>query len=103
MYDSDTMDDIKQAIDQRYMLRISYGGEERTVEPYTYGVTSTGKEALRCFQVEGGSASGNEEGWKLFSIDKIDSIVILGKKFEIHDQYRMNDKVMREIYSQVQL
>lgn len=95
--------DIRRAIRELLLLTVVYSGERRLIAPYTLGKMSSGRESLRCFQYEGGSVSGNEAGWKLMHIDKIDSVEVNLESFEIHEQYRMNDKVMVEIYEQVGL
>jgi len=68
------------AIENRYVLRVIYGGE-RVIEPHCYGVSPGGNELLRAFQTSGYSESGESFGWKLFRMDKMGSIEGTGETF----------------------
>jgi hypothetical protein len=58
---------------------------------------------LRAFQQNGASRSNLEEGWRLFSIDKIVDLKVCSKVFvpESFEGYREGDKGMNTIYAQV--
>ncbi|MDD4320395.1 MAG: WYL domain-containing protein [Acidaminococcaceae bacterium] len=89
---------ICDAIENKKMLKFSYTEGERTVEPYCYGKSKTGKLVLRAFQVNGFSGSGEKEGWKLFSLEKISGLKWTGEFFtQIRPDYNPNDKGMIEI------
>ena len=62
---------ICEAIRDRAVVRFSYGGGSRTVEPHCHGISSTGSEVLRGYQTGGYSSSGNPVGWRLFEVAKI--------------------------------
>ncbi len=47
---------IISAIRNQQTLSFNYDGQPRIIEPHTYGVTTTGKESLRGYQVQGGHA-----------------------------------------------
>ena len=64
---------IIQAIENRNRLEIDYGAGQRTVEPHTYGNNKNGNDLLRVYQLEGASASGHPEGWKLLVVNDIRS------------------------------
>ena len=90
---------ITEAIEKCKLIEFNYKDEVRIVEPYTFGVSSTGKDVLSAFQVEGGSTSSDDLGWRLFSIGKIDNIRISDIGFmPIRDGYNSNDSRMQEIY-----
>jgi hypothetical protein len=54
---------------------------DRTVEPYIYEMTKRGNPALRCYQLEGPSGSGESSGWKLFLVDNIRNLDTLDDHF----------------------
>lgn len=62
---------ISAAIENRLRLRIDYEPGERLVEPHAFGRSAAGDLLLRAYQVEGASASGEHEHWKLFRVDRI--------------------------------
>lgn len=51
------------------------------VEPHAYGTDKKGHDALRAYQVRGGSESGEFVGWKLFHTDEIRGIEVLAESF----------------------
>ena len=90
---------IIEAIETHKLIKFNYKNAVRIVEPYTFGVSSTGKDVLSAYQVEGGSTSSNDLGWRLFSIDKIENLVISDIYFEqTRDGYNPNDSRMQKIY-----
>ena len=56
---------IADAIRERRILRFSYGGSLRRVEPHAYGTDRLGQELLLAWQLGGGSESGSSVGWKM--------------------------------------
>ncbi len=90
---------ITEAIENCKLIEFNYKDEVRVVEPYTFGVSSTGKDVLSAYQVEGGSTSSDDLGWRLFSIGKIDNLRISDIGYEpTRDGYNPNDSRMQEIY-----
>lgn len=71
---------------QRY-LELRYHGYNRIVEPHAYGRDNAGYEILRCFQVSGGSESGERTGWKLLKVTDIYSVHGLKDKFLLRPEY----------------
>ena len=43
------------------------------MEPHCHGTSKTGNESLRGYQRGGFSRSGEAEGWKMFTVEKISS------------------------------
>jgi WYL domain-containing protein len=72
---------IASAIRNRHLLRFSYDGYLRTVEPHAYGTDRKNRYLLRAYQVAGGSESGEFEGWKLFCEDEMVAITETSDKF----------------------
>ena len=69
------------------------------LEPYTFGCSHKGDDTLSAFQIEGGSNSSKDLGWRQFIIENIDNLVLLDSKFDsIRDGYNPNDSRMSEIY-----
>jgi len=90
---------IEEAIQNKKIIQFSYKGELRIVEPYAYGVSSKSNDILRAYQVEGGSSSSNDLGWRLFTVNKIENLITLDDKFEpTRDGYNPEDSAMVEIY-----
>jgi hypothetical protein len=65
---------LAQAIKNKSMIELRYHGYARSVEPYAYGQDKTGDEVLRCYQVAGGSVSGESAGWKLLKLREVISL-----------------------------
>ena len=92
---------IIQAVRNQQLLRFSYDGGERVVEPHCYGQTTKGNEAIRAFQVRGYSSTGTL-GWKMFKLSEATSIEVLEEVFEYpRSDYKRGDKGMSKIYAEV--
>jgi len=70
---------LRKAVAERHLLRFSYKGSERIVEPHDYGVQN-GIVRLLCWQV-GGKSKGRIPGWRLVDIDGIQNCEMLGGTF----------------------
>jgi hypothetical protein len=89
------------SIAQGRVIRFFYKGLLRVVEPHCYGVTTAGNEALRGFQIQGSSSTG-ELGWKLFNMTKVTKVEITTISFNgARPRYNRNDQKMRRIYCQL--
>lgn len=62
------------AIRDRAIIEFFYNGGIRKAEPYCYGMSRTGNELLRAYQIGGYSSSGQSVGWKLFDVSKINHL-----------------------------
>lgn len=83
---------ICEAINNRKLLQFSYDGYPRTVEPHTAGVDKKGHEALRAYQICGGSESGEYVGWKLFHVNEMRNVMVLPDQFAgPRARYKRND------------
>ena len=94
--------DIEVAIEDRHLLQFRYAGFVRVVEPHAFGVSNRGRYTLRAYQVEGGSDSGQTQGWKLFHVADMESIVVTPRRFDSpRTDYRRDDRVFARILSQL--
>jgi hypothetical protein len=92
--------EIINAIRNQNVITFDYEGESRTVEPHCYGITTRRNEAIRAFQIEGYSSSGNM-GWKLYDLSKADDIEVLDETFDIRAGYKRGDKGMSRIFAEI--
>lgn len=93
---------IIDAIKNKKILELRYHGFNRVVEPHAYGRDKDGDEILRCFQIAGGSESGESTGWKLLKVRDIYFIVMLmDKDFTTRSGYKKNDSKMTIIFEQI--
>jgi hypothetical protein len=67
---------VCEAIRRRRLIRLTYRGAERIVEPYLHGVRNNDTEVLVCFQRSGGSSSGTTTGWKALHVSYIEALEI---------------------------
>lgn len=92
---------ICEAIRDRKLIQFQYEGLSRVVEPYCYGIATTGNELVRAYQVEGSSSTGKLE-WKFFDIDKIIDLEVLDESFNVNNSdFKPNDPVILEVFCAV--
>lgn len=107
--------EVVDVINKRRYVTIEYSDEnnnapgKRLIQPYDYGLTKAGNEALRAFQVSGDSLRG-QPGWKMFLLSGINYWQPSNKTFNIpppmqgYDAPEYNeegDGSMSVVYSQV--
>ncbi|MES2765368.1 MAG: WYL domain-containing protein [Bacteroidota bacterium] len=93
---------IIEAINERRIIGFYYDGGYRTVEPYVYGVSGTGHEVLRAYQLGGHSDSGEHEGWKLFKTSRIKNLVETGEFFtDVRSDFNKEDPAVKEIFAEI--
>ncbi|HKZ74759.1 MAG TPA: hypothetical protein VJ011_11885 [Steroidobacteraceae bacterium] len=94
---------ICSAIHRRMVLELRYHSYSRLVECYVFGTTRHGDEMLRCYQIAGGSVSGERRGWKLLKLADIVSLHETHTSFEPRlKQYRAEDKAIRHIVCRIE-
>jgi hypothetical protein len=91
---------ICNAIATRQLLRLSYSGWNRVVEPHAYGLARGRREVIRAWQLE--ECVGydvrfgwhlDRAGWKLLRVDEIRSLALLPESFTApRPDYRRGDK-----------
>lgn len=90
---------ICSAIRSKQVIRFDYGGGLRILEPFCYGVSASGNELLRAYQIGGYSLSGEPVGWKLFRVSGISNLAVTDKHFEGNRPgYNPGDPAMATIY-----
>lgn len=74
-----SIDLVKDAIDGKYNVNILYRDYEdqppskRYIQVYNLSKTKAGNDAIRAYQIFGGSKKGNKNGfWKIFRLDRIE-------------------------------
>lgn len=93
---------ICDAIRARAMVRFSYDGGSRIVEPYCHGVSTTGSEVLRGYQTGGYSSSGNPVGWRLFEVAKLSGFRQTSQTFNRNRSgYNPHDEGMVSVHCHV--
>jgi len=92
---------ITQAITEKRVLELRYHGYFRIVEPHAYGRDKDGDEILRCYQRSGGSEGGERVGWKLVKVREVFSLHLTKNTFVARPEYRLNDKAMAYVFSQL--
>jgi predicted DNA-binding transcriptional regulator YafY len=72
-------DQVKDAINGKYNINILYRDYEgqppskRYIQVYNYAKTKGGNDAIRAYQIFGGSKKGENNGyWKIFRLDRIE-------------------------------
>jgi hypothetical protein len=73
---------VRFAIACRRLVQLTYDGRVRVLEPHDYGIHKSAPRLL-AYQVRGGSAHANNggRGWKLLTVSKIESFVVLDEMF----------------------
>ncbi len=93
---------IYDAISKKQVIKFTYDGHFRIVEPHTYGISTTGKETFRGYQIDGTSFRGPVPDWRPFTISKIQDLEVTGDYFfTTRPGYVKNDSMMREIFIQL--
>jgi predicted DNA-binding transcriptional regulator YafY len=93
---------IDTAIKEHRVIRFTYEGGVRIVEPYAHGVSHENNEVVRCWQKEGFSSSGNPQGWKLFEVIKMTGLAVTQEIFHpSRSGYRRGDSAMRSIICEI--
>ena len=94
--------DIAGAIRDRRILRFSYGGSLRRVEPHAYGTDRLGQELLLAWQLGGGSESGASVGWKTFRVPEMVAVTVTSDSFPgPRPEYRHGEHVMAKVIAEL--
>jgi hypothetical protein len=93
---------ICDAIRNRCVLRFTYDGHPRIVEPHAYGLSRTWKEVIRCYQTGGTSRYSKVPAWKLMRVDRIKSLIVTEEHFvDERLGYTKGDKGMSTIFCEL--
>ena len=67
---------ICRAIRERRVLRFTYDGGPREIEPYCHGLSRDAQELVRGYQVGGVSRSGAATGWKTYRLERMSGVAV---------------------------
>ncbi len=86
---------IAQAIAERQVLKFTYDGEARVVEPHAYGRGVKGDDLLRAWQT-----NGFDGGWKLFRVSDMRTLQATQDGFSGPRQgYKKRDPALERTYA----
>ena len=93
---------ICNTIYNRCVLKFTYHGHPRVVEPHAYGLSRAKNEVLRCYQTDGTSRSGKVPPWRLMRVDQIEFLTMTVEHFaHMRSGYRKGDKRMSTIFCEL--
>jgi hypothetical protein len=91
---------IISAIRHKWVLQFSYNGKLRTVEPQTYGLSSTGRELLRAYERPAGGVARRSGMAKLFDLKSMSGIQKSGEIFaEALPAHNPQDSAMVAVFA----
>lgn len=91
---------LRQALAHKQVIRFTYDGLERLVEPHAFGVTAGLKLMLRGYQTGGESNTGL--GWKLFDLGRAEDLELIEVNFITpRNGYRTGDGAMAMILDEL--
>jgi hypothetical protein len=91
-----------QALREGKVLELRYDGYSRCVEAHACGYTKQGHAVLRAWQVSGGSASGERQGWKLMRLDEASGAQISSEPSQAPRKgFKTGDPAMARIVCEV--
>jgi hypothetical protein len=92
---------ICHAVQEQRVLELRYHGYSRIVEPHVYGTDKKGDEVVRCYQLAGGTDSGERAGWKLLKIRDVVLVHLAETQFLPRPDYKSNDKVIINVFCRI--
>jgi hypothetical protein len=95
---------ICDAIRLKHVVRFTYHGGVRDVEPHVYGRDAGGSELLRAYQLRGPSRSGETAGWKMFLVEDISHLAVTFEPFTApRAGYAPVDKIIAFVNCQIEI
>lgn len=92
---------VRDAIRRQRVLRLTYAGFTRLVEPHALGRTAGGHRALLAWQIEGGSRTHPPVGWRTFLVGEIADLRLTGRGFARRPGYRRDTSGLHEVEIEV--
>lgn len=95
---------VRSGIRRQRVLRLTYLGHTRLVEPHAIGVTTAGHRALLAWQIQGDSKSEPPTGWRTFLIDEIKAPAVTVRDFSPRSTYsreKASLRVEHDVFSNV--
>jgi hypothetical protein len=91
-----------EALRSRRCLEIRYDGFVRVVEVHACGYTRDNHAVMRAWQVRGGSASNEPQGWKLLRLEETLGLRVLDETSEAPRKgFKRADRAMARILCEV--
>ena len=91
---------IISAIRRKSVLEFRYNGKLRTVQPQTYGLSTSGCEVLRAYEQPAGNGARRSGMAKLFDLKKISALRETGQIFqEALPAHNPDDSAMVEVFA----
>ncbi len=94
---ADAGDQVREAIQRQRVMKVSYGGFERLVEPHAVGTSVGGHRAVLVWQIEGGSKSDPPTGWRTFLIADLRQVTVTVRGFTPRPSYRREKSPLRTL------
>lgn len=93
--------EIIKAIQERREITFTYGGIARIAQPCALGISRSGNEVMRCYQVGGGHVTLGHE-WDLCELSKVHNLVVTNTTFQGEPTgYRPGDRGMTQIFAEL--
>lgn len=93
---------ICSAIRSKNLIKFTYDGHERIVEPHLLGEKTSGNIALSAYQVGGYSESDRSPYWRNYIISDMSDVQILPELFSgARPGYNPNDRTMSRIICRI--
>jgi hypothetical protein len=92
---------LRQALNERRVVRFKYHGFIRRVEPHALGRVTEGRPALLGWQASGGSASEPPPGWRTFVLTDIKALSLMHPTFVPRPDYRPETTKLKPIEAEV--
>ena len=92
---------LMEAIRNKRIIRFTYKGKDRIVEPHAYGTGPHHQEMLKGYQTAGKS-DDPVPGWAMFPVSQINELKITKTNFEgPRPDYAKGDKSFHNIFSEL--
>ena len=93
---------ICNAINNKCVLRFTYHGHHRVVEPQAHGLSQRLNEVVCCYQTGGTSHSGKVPDRRLMKVSQIEFLTVTKEHFAgVRSGYRKGDKRMSTIFCEL--
>jgi hypothetical protein len=89
---------ICQAIREKRLLELDFGGQSRRVAPHIYGIDAAGEELLSCYQVWG---DGEDAGWLSLRLTDVSQLRLTTKRFAPRLEHQRSEGSIARVFCQV--
>lgn len=82
-----------EAIKNKKLIDFYYEDKPiRKAAPHAIYISSKGKKNLDAYQYDGYSDRGNLPAWRIFTLEKMENIILLDEKFTEIDDYKTDSE-----------